>query len=59
MDQKDPSKLLQTLDSAIEAAGKLARRRVDALAFEVYLWVADRRRVVTPVFAAKPQRATA
>jgi hypothetical protein len=31
MDEKDPSKLLQLLDSSIEAAGKLARRRVEAL----------------------------
>lgn len=31
MDEKDPSKLLQLLDSSIETAGKLARKRVDAL----------------------------
>jgi hypothetical protein len=31
MDEKDPSKLLQLLDNSIEAAGKLARRRVEAL----------------------------
>ena len=31
MVEKDPSKLLQLLDNSIEAAGKLARRRVEAL----------------------------
>jgi hypothetical protein len=30
-----------------------------ALAFEVYLWLTERRKLVTPAFAAKPQRATA
>lgn len=30
-----------------------------ALAFEVYLWVTERRKVVGPAFAGKPQRATA
>lgn len=31
MGEKDPSKLLQLLDTSIEAAGKVARQRVDAL----------------------------
>jgi hypothetical protein len=30
-----------------------------ALAFEVYLWLTERRKFVTPAYAAKPQRATA
>lgn len=30
-----------------------------ALAFEVYLWVTERRKVVVPAYAGKPQRATA
>jgi len=30
-----------------------------ALAFEIYLWVRERRTVVPPVYAGKPQRATA